>query len=355
MKIMFADWTIAMAASNARQYDDNVWTLDLTGELPEGWTWAALIAQGENLDIIELTLNEAGASAALTAAQLSLDGYYTIQIRGTKGDQVRHTNLVQVFIPRSLSGDATWPTLPTEFSQAEARISAASAHPPIPGEDGYWKIWDTAAGAYKQSDTPVPGGDGGTDLSLGLTSAAVGQIAKITEVDAEGKPTKWEPVDLPSGEESGDLELIVDHTVTDEEAAAVRIVFTADKYPKLKNLTFFVVGLAHNGDPGGNPWLNVLCGTNNVCKASAGHAGMRCVAKEVLGRWHSNSGYVSNPVSLSVLAPGIMLQGTGAATIDIVSPLWEEFDKITLQSYTKFTNVGAKIKIWGMVKDENIN
>lgn len=125
MKIMFADWTIAMAASNARQYDDNVWALDLTGELPEGWTWAALIAQGENLDIIELTPNEAGASAALTAAQLSMDGYYTIQIRGTKGEQVRHTNLVQVFVPRSLSGDATWPTLPTEFSQAEARIASA--------------------------------------------------------------------------------------------------------------------------------------------------------------------------------------------------------------------------------------
>lgn len=200
MKIMFADWTIAMAASNARQYDDNVWALDLTGELPEGWAWAALIAQGEHLDIIELTLNEAGASAALTAAQLSLDGYYTIQIRGTKGDQVRHTNLVQVFIPRSLSGDANWPTLPTEFSQAEARITAASAHPPIPGEDGYWQIWDVEAGEYKPSDTPVPGGSGGgTDISLGLTSATVGQIAKITEVDASGKPTKWEPVDLPGG------------------------------------------------------------------------------------------------------------------------------------------------------------
>ena len=199
MKIMFADWTIAMAASNARQYDDNVWALDLTGELPEGWAWAALIAQGENLDIIELSPNEAGASAALTAAQLSLDGYYTIQIRGTKGDQVRHTNLVQVFIPRSLSGDATWPTLPTEFSQAEARIAAASAHPPIPGEDGYWQIWDVEAGEYKPSDTPVPGGDGGTDISLDLTGAAVGQIAKITEVDAEGKPTKWEPVDMPNG------------------------------------------------------------------------------------------------------------------------------------------------------------
>ena len=34
---------------------------------------------------------------------------------------------------------------------------------------------------------------------MDLTGASVGQIAKITEVDAQGKPTKWEPVDLPGG------------------------------------------------------------------------------------------------------------------------------------------------------------
>lgn len=45
------------------------------------------------------------------------------------------------------------------------------------------------------------GGDSGTDLSLGVTGATVGQIAKITAVDASGKPTAWAPVDLPSGGE----------------------------------------------------------------------------------------------------------------------------------------------------------
>lgn len=42
-------------------------------------------------------------------------------------------------------------------------------------------------------------GDSGENLSLGLTSAAVGQIAKISAVDANGVPTAWEPVDMPSG------------------------------------------------------------------------------------------------------------------------------------------------------------
>lgn len=39
----------------------------------------------------------------------------------------------------------------------------------------------------------------GADPSLGITGATVGQIAKITAVDTDGKPTKWEPVDIPSG------------------------------------------------------------------------------------------------------------------------------------------------------------
>lgn len=33
---------------------------------------------------------------------------------------------------------------------------------------------------------------GGTDISLGITSAAVGDIVKVKAVDADGKPTEWE-------------------------------------------------------------------------------------------------------------------------------------------------------------------
>ena len=55
-----------------------------------------------------------------------------------------------------------------------------------PGIDGEWQLM-----AQK--------GDSGTDLSLGVTGATVGQIAKISAVDENGKPTKWEPVDMPSG------------------------------------------------------------------------------------------------------------------------------------------------------------
>lgn len=40
---------------------------------------------------------------------------------------------------------------------------------------------------------------GGSDPSLGITGAQVGQIAKITAVDTDGKPTAWEPVEMAGG------------------------------------------------------------------------------------------------------------------------------------------------------------
>lgn len=43
------------------------------------------------------------------------------------------------------------------------------------------------------------GGMGGTDISLGVT-ATVGQTIKVKAVDADGKPTAWEAVDMATGE-----------------------------------------------------------------------------------------------------------------------------------------------------------
>ena len=40
---------------------------------------------------------------------------------------------------------------------------------------------------------------GGTDISLGLTSASVGQIIKVKAIDGSGKPTEWETANMPSG------------------------------------------------------------------------------------------------------------------------------------------------------------
>lgn len=64
--------------------------------------------------------------------------------------------------------------------------------------------------------------------SLGLKSAAVGQIAKITAVDGSGTPTAWEPADMPSG---GASDFVVNGTIGSETSVGYSITLdkTADQ------------------------------------------------------------------------------------------------------------------------------
>lgn len=57
------------------------------------------------------------------------------------------------------------------------------------------------AGTYCEDDIGLVAqlSGGGADISLGITGATVDQIAKITAVDSNGKPTAWESVDMPEG------------------------------------------------------------------------------------------------------------------------------------------------------------
>ena len=44
-----------------------------------------------------------------------------------------------------------------------AKVIDLNNHPPVPGNNGYWLLWDTDSGAYVESDLPLPaGGSGGT-------------------------------------------------------------------------------------------------------------------------------------------------------------------------------------------------
>lgn len=100
---------------------------------------------------------------------------------------------------------------------------------------------DTGANPVSYTIRLVYGGSsssGTADTTLGITGAAVGQIARITAVDSDGKPTAWEPVDLPSGGGENALRLVVDTTTT-EDVAQIEFTEDMDGNPlKLKKFIF---------------------------------------------------------------------------------------------------------------------
>lgn len=188
--IQFSNWTISALCGEviARQYDNLSVSLIVVGDLPDGWEWAMLVECQGNLNIIPLSPVEGGVGATLTDDMLALSGYYTMQLRGTQGDVVRHTNQIQVFIPESLSGDAQWPEVPSEFSEIEQTIIAINNNPPKPGVNGFWMIYNPETGQYEESDIPLPEG-GGFPYQIGnglkVTGGDTLEVDTTTDVEQD--------------------------------------------------------------------------------------------------------------------------------------------------------------------------
>ena len=76
-----------------------------------------------------------------------------------------------------------------------------------------------AGPAGPQGPAGAPGKDG---AGMDITGATVGQIAKITAVDASGVPTAWSPADMPSGGGSGAVRYDAAQSLTFEQKQQAR-------------------------------------------------------------------------------------------------------------------------------------
>lgn len=110
-------------------------------------------------------------------------------------------------------------------------------------------IWGQILAKLDELQTEIDeikaGGVGGTDISLGVT-ATVRQTIKVKAVDADGKPTAWEAVDMAAGDTEVWEELTHFVSTADNPVNSVKQTFPAGAYKKI-----YIVGHI------------VLSGTNN--------------------------------------------------------------------------------------------
>ena len=109
--------------------------------------------------------------------------------------------------------------------------SGADGITPHIGDNGHWYLGTTDTGKPSRGATG-PKGDPGTPGAAGapgkdgagmdITGATVGQIAKITAVDASGVPTAWSPADMPSGGGSGAVRYDAAQSLTFEQKQRAR-------------------------------------------------------------------------------------------------------------------------------------
>ena len=204
MILLFSDWVLSKPQGGllGYQYDNLTRELVVQGDLPEGWTWDMLVSASGNSDTWPLALGDGQASITLTDDNLSVRGEYYLQLRGTNGDQVRHTNVITAYNSRSLSGAGQWPTLPTEWIQAEKDIKELNAHPPVPGLNGYWLLWDLSSHSYQESDLPVPVGPAGPPnvLEIGTVETLPADQPATASITGESPAQKLN-LGIPQGKQ----------------------------------------------------------------------------------------------------------------------------------------------------------
>ena len=79
---------------------------------------------------------------------------FDVTLFGKRGTQEVPTNVVALQLEKS---NTLWEQGAPEPQQSwMAKIIDLNNHPSIPGQNGYWMIWDTDRGAYVESDLPLP-------------------------------------------------------------------------------------------------------------------------------------------------------------------------------------------------------
>ena len=88
---------------------------------------------------------------------------FDVTLFGKGGSQEVPTNVVSLRLEKS---NTLWEQdAPEPQPSWLAKVIDLNNHPPVPGNKGYWMLWDTDSGAYVESDLPLPavgGGTGGT-------------------------------------------------------------------------------------------------------------------------------------------------------------------------------------------------
>ena len=115
------------------------------------------------------------------------------------------------------------------------------------------------AGKYCEDDMSVEYSKPAGGVDMGITGATVGQIAKITAVDASGVPTAWSPVDMPSGG-SMRWQKIKEITLTEQTNDIViseddNGVSVADYNPIAMKVEFHVPADSTQTSANGTPWI----------------------------------------------------------------------------------------------------
>ena len=319
----------------------------------------------EAKDTLVAAINEVARSSGSESMDLRVaDGY--IQYSTDSGSTWQ--NLIAV---AELKGDKGDPgekgDTGAQGAKGDPGATGADGITPHIGDNGNWYIGDTDTGNPSRGATgakgdtgatgPVgpqgpagtpgkdgakgdPGAPGKDGAGMDITGATVGQIAKITAVDASGVPTAWEPVDMPSGG-GGDFawEKIADINVADDVANGVS-AWEYTGLPGYDAIMYFKQSL--KGENSSGISVSVNGGNSQPSGIAYNQGGYSCVGLIYLspfGMLHLATGNANSPTNFS-----------NGGMASMYCPVPADGDRITsirLVPHTTYKIVSGKLTLYG--------
>lgn len=179
----------------------------------------------------------------------------------------------------------------------------------------------------------VPGEAGGSDLSLGITSAAVGQLVKITEVDTDGKPTAWSPVDMAGGDK---WEKLIDTSLAESVES---VTYTFDDCKRIKAL----IAPTFASDESYSGWTRISI--NNVSYPLFNHQ-INTTKGIYIGIDSAYPPYVQASIGTNSNTPTYgFIGGVQTTALEDIAP--NGITEFGCQT-AKILKAGTKIEIWGV-------
>ena len=153
------------------QGDNLVNTIQVTVDKDSTWNYKLDMYKGKSkcFDSVLMVREGNTCTVQLTNEILSYGGRYIFQLRGYTDTQTYHSDIFESWVNASIEyqddckqGDCECDCkLPTEFYQVEDNVTEINNHPPYPGDNNKWMIWDVDKHEYVESDIEVIGGGGG--------------------------------------------------------------------------------------------------------------------------------------------------------------------------------------------------
>lgn len=180
------------------------------------------------------------------------------------------------------------------------------------------------------------------DTSLGMTTATVGQMAKITAVDDSGKPTSWEAVDMPS--EGGEQWEMIAEIDFDVDAANDVSVWEYQNLPNYKELAYRKVSLT--GSTETSSGISISINGSQQLPSGIGYSkngeqsnGWGKILLLPFGWVHVHSGSANLPTNHA---------GAGVLTIYNAIPFdGDSITSVRLSSHPTYKIAGGKLSLYG--------